>query len=727
MARVSLNVINEDQSPERRAIYEVLGVEDSGASPRGSTYYGTLMKCPREFALTYVVGLRPERPHEALTVGWLYHYCLQRYYEQIKLGQPREGLRAMYDVIDIVGDEPGYTKTVNVLKNVLDGYIELYEDQDKNWKILAVEETLQYAYGPFELSARLDLLIEDGGFWITEHKCLPASAVINGAAGDRTTVGELVASGRAPTLRTVNADFRLEEHVASGPPEFTGVRDVFSVKLKSGRRLSCTGNHPVLTQRGWVPAVELRGSDYVAVPAHTSNGRTATTLTDAEVSFIGYMLGDGTLSSMRWTKSRGPTFDAFLRTLDAMSSAYTVTERVDRVPTVNVSKKSGAAMLLARLGLYAPDKDLTASHKCVPVELMKLNDIQAALLLAALWDTDGCVDCFVENGFAKPRVAYASRSAQLCLDIQTLLLQLGIPASVTMSSVAYGGERRSVATVKVVTRKGKLRFLDKVRLVKYSDAFLQSVRSAILPGDDRPIPVEFVASAVRELGGAQDQALANLLRRRRLNTTVQAGVLEQMLVRPGSSALANRLRGEIYWEPVESVIATGRERVYNLEVKPHHNFVVDEVVTHNTARAITDDLIDNYQLDFQILAQMWLATHTLDLSKYPRLRGIRVNIATKAQTPKYVRVEVCPSPAHLKAFERQVLDWRKLKDFFEKLNWPQSFGRCAGYARGYSKCQFYELCHGHPTTSVREWQEADAAPFGFIRVGDVQKDILEDI
>jgi hypothetical protein len=316
MARVTITVLNEDVAPERRALLEVLGVEDTGASPRGSTYYGTLMKCPREFALTYVVGLRPERPSEALTIGWLYHYCLQRYYEWVKRGSPRDGLKAVYDIVDLVGSEPGYTKTVNVLKNILDGYIERYEDEDKGWKILAVEETLQYKYGPFELSARLDLLVDDGGFWITEHK---------------------------------------------------------------------------------------------------------------------------------------------------------------------------------------------------------------------------------------------------------------------------------------------------------------------------------------------------------------------------------------------------------------------------TARAISDDLIDNYQLDFQILAQMWLTTHTLDLSKYPRLRGVRVNIATKAVHPKFVRVEVCPSPAHLKAFERQVLDWRKLKDFFEKLGWPQSFGRCAGYARGYSKCQYYELCHGHPTTTVEEWKNAEEPPYGFTRVGDVQKDILEDI
>jgi hypothetical protein len=315
MARVALNIL-DNAPPERRSVFEVLDVKDSGASPRGSTYYGTLMKCPREFALTYVVGLRPERPSEALTVGWLYHYCLQRYYEKYKLGDPQGGLKAAYEIVNILGGEQGYAPTVNVLENVLNGYFERYEDEDKNWKILAVEETLQYAYGPFELSARLDLIIEDAGTWLCEHK---------------------------------------------------------------------------------------------------------------------------------------------------------------------------------------------------------------------------------------------------------------------------------------------------------------------------------------------------------------------------------------------------------------------------TSRAITDDLVDNYQLDFQILAQLWLATHTLDLSQYPRLRGIRVNIATKTRTPKYVRVEVCPSPAHLQAFEQQVMDWLKVRDFFEGLGWPQSFGRCAGYSRGYSKCQYYELCHGHPTTTVREWMELPEPPFGFTRNKDAHKNILEDI
>lgn len=315
MPRVSLSIL-DNMPPERRSVFDVLNVKDSGASPRGSSYYGTLMKCPREFALTYMVGLRPLRPAEALTVGWLFHYCLQRYREKVQLGDPQSGLKAAYEIVNTLGAEQGYAPTVNVLENVLNGYFERYEDEDKSWKILAVEETLQYAHGPFELSARLDLLVEDNGMWDVETK---------------------------------------------------------------------------------------------------------------------------------------------------------------------------------------------------------------------------------------------------------------------------------------------------------------------------------------------------------------------------------------------------------------------------TARAISDDLVENYQLDFQILGQVWLITKALDLSKYPRFRGVKVDIATKAKSPKYVRIDVCPSPEHLQAFEKQVMDWLKIKSFYEKLGWPQSFGRCAGYARGYSKCQYYDLCHGHPTTSVREWAEAEDPPLGFTRVENPQKHILEDI
>lgn len=143
------------------------------------------------------------------------------------------------------------------------------------------------------------------------------------------------------------------------------------------------------------------------------------------------------------------------------------------------------------------------------------------------------------------------------------------------------------------------------------------------------------------------------------------------------------------------------------------------VMEHKTARAITEDLVSSYQLDLQILGQVWLLKNCVDFSQYPKFGGVIVNIATKSQTPKFERVKVNPSDAHLQMFEDNMKSWTKLRRQYEKNNWPQALGSCSGFARGYTTCEFFKLCHGYPERSVEDWQRAKELPDGFTCGGKV--------
>ncbi len=150
------------------------------------------------------------------------------------------------------------------------------------------------------------------------------------------------------------------------------------------------------------------------------------------------------------------------------------------------------------------------------------------------------------------------------------------------------------------------------------------------------------------------------------------------------------------------------------------------LVEHKSARVITNDLIDNYQLDLQILGQVWLMLECVDLSKYPTFMGVRVNIATKHKSgAQTVRLDVCPSPGHLRAFERSIVDYKRILPVMRKLGWPKYF-HCAGYSRGYSRCQFYDVCHGHPDRSVEDWKRG-VPPDGFVRRDHDKPDPVGDV
>jgi hypothetical protein len=177
-------------------------------------------------------------------------------------------------------------------------------------------------------------------------------------------------------------------------------------------------------------------------------------------------------------------------------------------------------------------------------------------------------------------------------------------------------------------------------------------------------------------------------------------------------------RGQDDWR----IVAVEETLVYQdagLRYSARLDLLVEEagglwIVEHKTAKTIGADLISNYQLDMQILGQVWLLQQCVDLSSYAPLRGVKVNITSKHKPPRHERVEVMPSQKHLDAFERSMRDWHAVEGVYRKLGYPQSLGNCAGAARFWSRCDYYDLCHGWPSKTVDEWGQGET-PLGYTR------------
>jgi len=138
------------------------------------------------------------------------------------------------------------------------------------------------------------------------------------------------------------------------------------------------------------------------------------------------------------------------------------------------------------------------------------------------------------------------------------------------------------------------------------------------------------------------------------------------------------------------------------------------IVEHKTAKALNESLIEGYQLNLQILGQVWLFKKVFDSRHTPVYRGVLVQILTKTAVPKYHRVHVTPSPAHLSQFEESLKSWKAIEKTMSKRGWPANFTKCAGYARGYSRCVYYNLCHSMPDASIEELTTSEP-PLGYVR------------
>jgi len=141
------------------------------------------------------------------------------------------------------------------------------------------------------------------------------------------------------------------------------------------------------------------------------------------------------------------------------------------------------------------------------------------------------------------------------------------------------------------------------------------------------------------------------------------------------------------------------------------------VVEHKTARSISADLLSGYQMDIQILGQVWLLQQCVDLDKYPPLKGVLVNIVSKHKPPRFERIEVMPSRHHLAEFEKSMLAWSAIANTYERLDYPKALGNCTGPAQYFRVCDFYDICHGHPLETVDDTMACDA-PYGFKHRGE---------
>ena len=103
------------------------------------------------------------------------------------------------------------------------------------------------------------------------RECVTGDTLVLLANGARVPVRDLV--GQEPEVLAVSADHRIVR--ASADKVWSvGRREVFDLRLASGRTLRCTAKHRVLTGAGWQRLEHLAPGDRVAL-ARTSESRAA--------------------------------------------------------------------------------------------------------------------------------------------------------------------------------------------------------------------------------------------------------------------------------------------------------------------------------------------------------------------------------------------------------------------------------------------------------------------
>jgi replicative DNA helicase len=474
-------------------------------------------------------------------------------------------------------------------------------------------------------------------------KCITGEMMlVESSSGARMTVREFVRRGQAGEdvrVHTLGDDWRL--HTVR-PSAFVdnGVRPVLRLTTRSGRTLRATGNHPLRTLDGWVPLEQLRPRDRIAAPRRLECG-SCVEIPDALVALTAYLIGDGSLkgSTPRLT-AMSPVIRADVRVWAERLGIRAVETAVRRCTTgdcgddvrqqradedfhrhvtaLDLSTARGLPNpLTTHLADMAP-RGLGSADKHVPDAYFRMPERQIRLFLSRLYATDGWASVAdhtrrstslkasakAEVGYCsiKAEVGYCSISERLARDVQHLLLRLGMSAILRRRKVTYKGETRWAWQVTMHHAAQVERFcrevgifskerqvqtvLDAIEATRQIVASGSAARAGLANGDTVPRAVwELVRQEKGELSWAEVSSRCGRPRNHNWHADKEDLGRERLALLAkalDSEPLGQLADSDVLWDEVVSVEPDGVDQVYDLTIEGTHNFVVGDLVVHNS-------------------------------------------------------------------------------------------------------------------------------------------------
>nr|WP_318836477.1 replicative DNA helicase [Actinomadura rudentiformis] len=441
---------------------------------------------------------------------------------------------------------------------------------------------------------------------LRESGCVTAATrVMRADTNEQVSVGELLESG-ARDVPVWALDDRLKyvprtlTHVFS-----TGRKEVFRLRLASGKEIEATANHPFLTYTGWTPLAELNPGARIAAVRHVPPPLTINQWPADRVILLAHLIGDGSFverQPIRYASKDEACLSAVsdaamhfgvTAVRDDYEAARVTTLRLPAPNRLTHGRGNPIAEWLDELGLFG----LRSHEKFIPAPVFQLPKEQVALFLRHLWATDGCVHWDTKNG--QCRVYYASTSRRLVEDVACLLLRFGIQSRI---KTVTKGDHRPGYQLHLHGAENQLAFFEAVRvhgargvIAAAAAERLRDVRSNTnvdtVPrevwGDVREILTERGITH-REFSAAMGTKFYGSALGKRAPSRARLGRIAGVL---DSAELELLATNDVFWDEVVAIESLGHQEVYDATVMGLHNFVANGISIHNSIEQDADMVI----------------------------------------------------------------------------------------------------------------------------------------
>lgn len=354
----------------------------------------------------------------------------------------------------------------------------------------------------------------------------------------------------------------------------TGVKPVYRVVTASGRLITATANHPLMTEAGWRQVGALAPGDRLAVVYHS---RTAATAGDLDACrLLGYFAGNGSAQKHRTVGLIIPDDDAFADAVSIIASRWpevSVKQRASQYHDAWVSRTysnghgrpGGNPLLnwLKSVGFY----DVRDDSKLVPGYVFESGAAGAAEFLAGYLATDGCV----KKARSVWAVHFDTTSRQLADDVAELCARIGVLASVSPPRRKSGA--RPIYRVAVSS--------DWANLLRFTSAVNCRGRKGELLRELAASPPRRTRSSLFTLPLAVASAASKLAGRRDQSKRISLADCRDIAIGSGDPFLRRWAFGDVIWDRIRSIEPAGEQQVYDISVPGLNSFVGNGIVAHN--------------------------------------------------------------------------------------------------------------------------------------------------